>query len=221
MVGLMLTLTVLTQAKAAEPAGTCVLEGVVKLKKVDGVGEVTDVVVYLKDGPPRARPEPETHFIKQKNFTFSPNTLVVMLNDRVNFVNDDDDSTEHSVFAQLGVDPFPGEKNARTTTFSRTFTREGPVHIQCNIHGQMTADILVLRSAAFTRPDKNGKWRITGLPRKAYTLAVWEPNGGEESREVAACATGPVELELVKRPPPPALHLDGSRYRSEYQDAMW
>jgi len=208
---------VITLAQTPSPAGSCTLEGTLTLKK----GDPTEAVVYLKDGPPRARPAPEKHVIKQKNFQFIPRSLVVLLNDRIDFTNDDGDKTEHSVFSRLGIDPFQGDTNKRSTTFSRTFTREGPVHIQCNIHETMTADVLVLRSAAFTRPDANGKWRLEGLERKAYTLVVWEPNGGELRREVAACGSGALALDLTKNAPPAALRRDGSRYRPEYEDATF
>lgn len=214
MIFLALTLTALTQAPAA---GACTLEGTLTLK--DGLP--SDAVVYLKDGPPRARPEPETHVIKQKSLKFIPSSMVVLLNDRINFVNDDGDATEHSVFSRLGMDPFDGDRNKRSTTFTRTFTREGPVHIQSNIHQTMTTDVLVLRSAAFTRPDAKGKWSITGLERKAYTLVVWEPNGGELRREVAACGTGALALDLTKKVPPLPLRRDGTRYRPEYEDATY
>ena len=215
-----LMLLSLAQAPPTPPGG-CVLEGVVSLKKDGQRVAPTDVVVYLKDGPPRARPEPETHVIKQKDLKFTPNLLVVLLNDRVTFTNEEDDAQTHSVFSRMGVDPFLGEVNKRATTYSRTFAKEGPVHIQCNVHMEMNADVLVLRSAAFTRPDAEGKWRITGLERKAYTLMIWEPNGAEERREVAACATGPMVIDLMKQIPVKPLRRDGTRYRPEYQDAMW
>ena len=215
MVLLALTFTALAQVPLE--AGSCTLEGTLTLMK----GDPTEAVVYLKDGPPRARPQPVKHFIKQKSFKFIPSSMVVLLNDNIDFTNDDGDKTEHSVFSRLGIDPFPGETNKRSTTYNRTFTREGAVHIQCNIHDTMTADVLVVRSPAFTRPDAKGQWRLEGLERKAYTLVVWEPNGGELRREVAACGTGALALDLTKKAPPPALRRDGTRYRPEYEDATF
>lgn len=209
---------VLSQSPAVVPDGGCVLEGVVSLKRDGRRVTPTEAVVYVKDGPPRARPEPVDHVITQKDFQFWPQSLVVMVNDRIKFVNKDT-GREHSVFSQLGVDPFPGDLNNRTTTFTRTFAKEGAVHIQCNVHEEMMADVLVLRSAAFTRPDEQGKFRISGLERKAYTLVVWEPSGAEESAEVAACASGPFEFNLVKKFLPPPLRRDGTRYRPEYNNA--
>lgn len=214
---LALMTAVLAQAPAA---GDCVLEGTVTLTKDGARVSPEEAVVYVKDGPPRARSEPETHVVRQKDRQFHPRSLVVQLNDRVSFVNEDE-GIRHSVFSRQGVDPFPGDVNARETTYSRTFSREGTVHIQCNLHEQMTTDVLVVRSPAFTRPDAKGRWRIAGLPRQAFTLVVWEPNGAEDSREVAACATGPVEFTLAKKARGKALRRDGSRYRPEYQDAMW
>lgn len=202
---------------ALAQAGDCTLEGTLTLKR----GEPTEAVVYLKDGPPRAHPQPTTHIIRQKSFKFIPSSLVVLLNDSVDFTNDDGDKTEHSVFSRLGADPFVGDTNKRSTTFSRTFTREGPVHIQCNIHETMTTDVLVLRSPAYARPDAQGRWRLEGLERKAYTLVVWEPNGGELRREVAACGSGALALDLTKKAPPLPLRRDGTRYRPEYEDATF
>jgi plastocyanin len=213
----MIWLSVLSMMVAQAPAqGDCVLEGVVSLKNPNVRTAVSDTVIYLKDGPPRARPEPETHIMTQRDLQFWPRTLVVMLNDRVSFVNEDG-KTEHSVFSRLGKDPFLGDLNTRATTYSRIFAKEGPVHIQCNRHEKMWADILVLRSPAFARPDAKGNWTISGLERKNYTLVAWEPNGGEETREVI-CGGKKIDVELEGKSPPKALRRDGSRYRPEYQD---
>ena len=202
------------------PHDGCVLEGTVTLTKngelVSGA-ELTQLVVYLKDGPPRARPEPQTHTMRQQNFEFQPRSMVVLLNDSVEFVNAESDTTPHSVFSQRGDNPFPGAVNERKTTFKQAFTKEGSVHVQCNIHEWMQADVLVLRSASFVHPDEHGNWRLTGLERRAYTLVAWEPNGGEERRQVSACASGPIQLALVKKTPPLPLRRDGSRYRPEYE----
>ena len=121
-----------------------------------------------------------------------------------------------------GHRPVPRGPNTRSTTYSRTFTREGPVHIQCNVHETMAADVLVLRSAAFTRPDAKGNWRTRG-PRAEEPTRWWcgSPNGGGAAREVAACGSGALELDLTKKAPPPALRRDGTRYRPEYEDATF
>lgn len=212
----MVWLSVLSMLVTQTPESGCVLEGVLSLKNAGARTSVTDTVVYLKDGPLRARPEPETHIMTQRDLKFFPRTLVVMLNDKVSFVNEEE-KTVHSVFSRLGKDPFLGDVNMRATTYSRIFAKEGPVHIQCNVHDTMWADILVLRSPAFTRPDAKGNWSISGLERKNYTLVAWEPNGGEEQREVI-CGGKKIEVELEGKPPPKALRRDGSRYRPEYQD---
>ena len=214
----MIWLSMLSMLVAQTPAdGGCVLEGAIILKNPSARTAVTDTVVYLRDGPPRANLEPETHIMAQRNQQFWPRTLVVMLNDRVSFVNEDG-KTEHSVFSRLGKDPFLGELNTRATTYSRIFAKEGPVHIQCNIHEGMWADVLVLRSPAFTKPDETGKWSISGLERKNYTLVAWEPNGGEETVEVI-CGGKKIDVELEGKTPPKARRRDGSRYRPEYQDS--
>lgn len=199
----------------SEPS--CTLEGTLRLE----VGDPSEAVVYLKDVPVRTRPRPRTHIVKQKNLKFVPSSIVVQVNDTVDFTNDDGDKTLHSVFSTLGNDPFSGDTNKRSTTFSRTFTREGPVHVQCNLHKSMATDVLVLSGPVFTRPDPWGHWRLDGLERRAYTLVVWEPNGGELRREVA-CGAGEVALELTKKAPPAARRRDGTIYPpGVYADALF
>jgi len=215
MVASLLALSLFAQA------GPCSVQGTLVLELPSGERtSPTDAVVYLKDGPARASAEPRTHVISQKNFKFSPALLVVQVNDRVDFVNEDP-TVQHSVFSKQGIDPFVGAKNGYKTTFSRTFAKEGSVHVQCDIHGEMQTDILVLSSGAFARPDAKGRWKLSGLERKAYTLVVWEPNGAMQTVEIAACATKPFQLELVKNPPWPKRHNDGTPYAIDYQPDIY
>ena len=55
-------------------------------------------------------------------------------------------------------------------------TRPGVVDVQCNIHEQMRARVLVVPSGHFTKVRPDGSFRLDGVPAGRRKLVAWGPN---------------------------------------------
>ncbi len=63
-------------------------------------------------------------------------------------------------------------------------TKPGVVEVTCNIHGWMKAWAVVVDSPYFAVTDKEGKFKIVGLPPGNYKIKVWHEGLGEKSMTV-------------------------------------
>ena len=147
-------------------------------------------VVYLKDGAPAAA-APQTHArMRQLHLRFVPQVLPVAQGTTVDFVNDD--ATAHNIFSPTESDVFD------LGTFgdgvrSHVFASPGQHVILCNVHLEMVAWVLVLRTAAFAAVESDGTF-VLRLPPGRQKLALWRPRLEEQLREVEVPASGVVEF---------------------------
>jgi plastocyanin len=146
------------------------IKGTVKAK---GVKNPANAVIYIDkiDGK-TFKPPTEPVVMDQKNLTFIPHVIPVVVGTKVNFLNSDD--VLHNVFSpddcagkfNLGSWPKGQEK-------SYVFTKPCIVTLLCNVHPEMGAYILVLETPYFAVTDKDGNYSIKNVPPGQYTLKIW------------------------------------------------
>ena len=135
-----------------------------------------NVVVWLSPEPgvAMASAEPGTpgHFrMEQKNKSFNPHLLVVPLGSTVEFPNLD--PFFHNVFSQFNGKRFDLGLYEAGSTRVVHFDHEGISYIFCNIHSQMAAVIVTLRSPYFAVGTRSGPLELHGVPVGDYELHVW------------------------------------------------
>jgi plastocyanin len=129
-------------------------------------------VVYLEGSFPQVA-APGTAQMAQKDLNFVTPLLPVMVGTKVEFPNLDD--TYHNIFSYSKAKRFdlgryrPEERPIP----SEVFSEPGPVTLHCDIHEHMRGLILVLATPYFTRSDREGRYRLAGLPAGHYTLKAW------------------------------------------------
>jgi plastocyanin len=155
------------------------------------------VVVYLVGfaEPPPARQER----ILQKDRAFVPDLLPITAGQSVEFPNRDPHL--HNVFSPSPTRPFDLGQFERGESKSRRFPSPGVVDVYCNIHPEMSATILVLPNRQFTRTDRQGRFRLTGVPPGRWTLYAYSRRAERPVSApvtVAGGETSQVELSLVE-----------------------
>jgi len=152
-----------------------------------------NVVVWLSPEPgvAMASAEPPVtpgHFrMEQKNKSFNPHLLVVPLGSTVEFPNLD--PFFHNVFSQFNGKRFDLGLYEAGSTRVVHFDHEGVSYIFCNIHSQMAAVIITLRTPYFAVETRSGPLELHDVPMGDYELHIWaegaEPRALEElSRRV-------------------------------------
>jgi hypothetical protein len=151
--------------------------------------DMRDFVVYIKGpvgGAKLVRPLEE---IRQKNATFVPHVLPVMVGAAVVFPNDD--NIFHNVFSKSDAAPFDlGLYKKGDPPHQVTFTNIGEVDVFCSIHARMSCIILVRENPYFAVTDSRGHYTITNVPPGTYTLVAWQERLPQDSKTITVPAEG-------------------------------
>ncbi|WP_374351715.1 hypothetical protein [Thermomonas sp.] len=162
-------------------------------------GELADGLVYFLPKAGAPKPKPGNFSIDTRSKGFSPALLVVPQGSTVRFPNRD--TILHNVFSRTPGSSFdfghygPGESK------QYVFNKPGLVIVNCNVHHNMRADVVVLATPYYTRPDRNGRYTLAGLPAGPGTLVFWHPRAQAQSVAVALPASAPVVRKLTATRP--------------------
>ena len=162
-------------------------------------GEMADGLVYFLPKAGAPKPKPGSFTIDTRSKGFSPALLVVPQGSTVRFPNRD--TILHNVFSRTPGSSFdfghygPGESK------QYVFNRPGLVIVNCNVHHNMRADVVVLATPYFARPDRNGRYTLAGLPAGPGTLVFWHPRAQAQSVAVALPAAAAVTRKLTATRP--------------------
>jgi plastocyanin len=158
-------------------------------------GELADGLVYFLPKAGAPKPKPGTFTIDTRSKGFSPALLVVPQGSTVRFPNRD--TILHNVFSRTPGSSFdfghygPGESK------QYVFNKPGLVIVNCNVHHNMRADVVVLATPYYTRPDRNGRYTLADLPAGPGTLVFWHPRAQAQSVAVAMPVAAPVTRRMT------------------------
>jgi plastocyanin len=139
------------------------------------------VVVWLEPfaGLPVLPARPSRVEMIQKDKTFSPHVLPIMIGTTVEFPNYD--PIFHNAFSNYNGQLFDIGLYPPGTTKSIVFRREGVVRVFCNIHPTMSAVIVVLKSPYFCVSNKRGELQMTDVPAGSYRMHVFHERATEQT----------------------------------------
>jgi plastocyanin len=141
--------------------------------------ERSRVVVYLEGGDggsPRAADSQPAARIEQRNRRFSPETLIIEAGSKVSFPNFD--PIFHNVFSFSRVKTFDLGNYPRGETRVVTFPTPGIVYVNCHLHSNMTATIVVAPNRWNAKADRDGVFELPGVPPGRYTIVAWHKAAG-------------------------------------------
>jgi plastocyanin len=134
------------------------------------------VVVYLEGSLPSQANGPITVEMNQKDRRFVPDTLWIPAGSSVSFPNLD--PIFHNVFSLSKPKEFDLGNYPKDHTRTVIFSKPGVVFVNCHLHPNMSAAIIITpnRWAAKAAPD--GKFTISDVPRGSYTVVAWHKSAG-------------------------------------------
>lgn len=159
--------------------------------------EVENVVVYLQGEKlactPLTRKGPRNS-LEQRNKEFKPHVLPIPKGSKIYFLNSD--PFPHHVYSVSETATFELAKFLNGIR-SQAFDSSGEVEIFCGIHTKMNAYILVVDNDYYCKPDREGKYRLAGVPAGQYNLMIWHPRLPKpEKRPITVPASGALKLDL-------------------------
>ncbi len=139
--------------------------------------ERSRVVIYL-DGRLPSEPEntPPIPKVEQINRRFTPELLVISAGSRVSFPNLD--PIFHNVFSLSGAKSFDLGNYPKGETRFVKFDKPGIVYVNCHLHPNMSATIVVAPNQWNTKGDPDGHFELRNVPPGKYTIVAWHKASG-------------------------------------------
>ena len=167
------------------------------------------VVIYL-EGESSGQPGSPV-VMEQKNRQFVPDLLVVPAGSSVSFPNLD--PIFHNVFSLSKPKSFDLGNYPKGQTRTVTFAKPGVVFLNCRLHTNMTASIVVTPNRWSTRPDAAGRFVLHDVPTGKQTVVAWHKSAGffrkvavsGEARNATLSFEIPLDENGVMVPPSMAL----------------
>ena len=188
--------------------------------KAQGLRSPENIVVYLTKAPAADLDLSKAKFVMdQRNLEFRPHVLPVLVGSTVQFPNNDE--VDHNIFSMSRTKKFnlgsykPGDSKAVI------FDKPGIVELRCDVHAEMAAYILVMKSPYFAVTDKKGNYRIpdaaylqqvglADLPQLApgkYVIKTWHEKLKTQKKSVMVPENGDLTVQLnLKRGVPSVLY---------------
>jgi plastocyanin len=138
------------------------------------LNELEHVVVYIErisSAAPGAGRTAAPAPVIQSQESFFPHVLPIVAGSTVEFPNGD--PFFHNVFSLSRARSFDLGRYPQGASKSIRFDRPGAVQVFCHIHANMSAVILVLENAFFSRADSAGRFAIGNVPPGRYRVVAW------------------------------------------------
>lgn len=171
----------------AKPAPDVSIQGRIELvagqkQRVDA-GEVADGLVYFLPKAGNPKPKPGFFTVRTHSKGFSPSLLVVPAGSTIAFPNRD--TVLHNVFSRTPGATFDLGNYGPGQSRQQVFAKPGLITVNCSVHHTMRAMVVVMATPYYTRPDKNGRFELTGLPSGPGTLVYWHPRTAAATTQIS------------------------------------
>jgi len=154
--------------------------------------ERTHVIVYLEGDLPSKLSDAT---MCQKNKMFMPDLLAVSAGSTVSFPNLD--PIFHNVFSLSKAKEFDLGNYPKDKTRLVTFAKPGVIFVNCHLHPNMTAAIVVCPNSFNTRPDSAGRFALSGVPPGSYTIVAWHKTAGFFRHSITVTEGQPAAVQFV------------------------
>lgn len=157
----------------------------------------------------------------QKNKIFSPHLVVVQVGSAVEFPNRD--PFFHNVFSLFEGKRFDLGLYEAGSTRSVVFNRAGVSYIFCNIHPEMSAVVVALKTPYYGISGNKGLATIPNVPAGTYELEVWHeralPENLESLKRNVQISAGSNSLGVIRLVSPRSLSLaHKNKYGRDYDN---
>jgi len=186
--------------------------------------DLSGAVVWLTPSadpaPIHVAPVAQHGQLLQKSKSFSPHLLVVPFGSSVEFPNRD--PFFHNVFSLFEGKRFDLGLYESGSSRSVVFNREGVSYIFCNIHPEMSAVVVALKTPYYGVSDRKGWIVIPNVPAGLYEMQVWHERVLRENLKVLArrvqIAPYSDSLGILHLAEQPNLGQHKNKYGYDYDD---
>jgi plastocyanin len=187
---------------AADAAGVGIVKGTITIAGKPATNAVVSIEGFSKEQikAQQSVVKPQKTIMDQRNLTFIPTVLAIMVGETVDFPNND--KSWHNVYSKGGANDFDLGLYAPGKTRSKKFDKPGVSRILCNAHPNMEGFIVVKDHPFFSSTDSRGNYEIKNVPLGKLRVEIWYPNLDVRSEPVPLVRDGEVfvlNVDLKKR----------------------
>src|SRR5690348_5605425 len=157
----------------------------------------------------------------QRNKRFEPHVVAITVGSAIDFPNLD--PFFHNVFSIYRGKPFDLGLYERGTSRSVRFMRPGVSYIFCNIHPEMSAAVIALRTPYFAMTGDDGRFTIPHVPAGRYKMELWyefaAPEETDKLQRAIEVAAGQDELPSIALHSTDAVHEHLNKYGETYDQS--
>jgi plastocyanin len=157
-------------------------------------GELQDFVVNI-DQLVKPPADPAPMMVVQRDATFEPHVLPIVVGTTVRWPNEDD--IFHNVFSMTETQDFNLGFYKKEKVPEIRFDKLGRVDVFCAIHTNMHCIILVLPNPYFAMVDARRRYIIRDVPAGTYRLRAWHERLPSQVKEVTVMADGETKVDFV------------------------
>lgn len=136
-----------------------------------------------------------TKDMQQENRAFGPDLVVVPVGSSVSFPNMD--PIFHNVFSLSKTKSFDLGNYSKGQTRSVKFTKSGIVLVNCRLHTNMSAVVVVVPSQFYASPDEKGRYTIQDVPPGRFTVTAWHKATGFLRKDVTVVNGAPASVDFL------------------------
>lgn len=163
-----------------------------RVEGADPQADLSDFVISVEEIEGRFPPARQPAVMDQKDLRFVPHVLAIQVGTTVEFPNSD--PVAHNVFSISKAKRFNLGLYRRGSVRHVKFDKPGVVELLCNVHMEMSAYIVVLKSPYFALTGTDGTFRISGVPPGRHQLRCWHERLPTQEQVVEVPAEGTVEV---------------------------
>jgi plastocyanin len=189
-----LTKRSVTPTAAPYQRGTAVPLGTTTFDEDPLAFERSRVVIYVEGAGATAKPVTVT--LEQKDRRFVPDLVMIPAGSSISFPNLD--PIFHNVFSLSKTKMFDLGFYPKDQTRTVVFPEPGVVFVNCHLHPNMAASIVVTPNEWATRADRDGRFALKDITPGKHEVVAWHKAAGYFRQTVEVGATGaPVNIQFL------------------------
>jgi plastocyanin len=140
-----------------------------------------------------AKSSAEQPKLDQKGCDFSPRVVIARPGEEMAVLNND--GILHNVHTYSEANPAMNmAQPGFVQTLPVTFGEAEVIKVKCDVHGWMTAWIMVTDSPYAAVTDDAGSFSLADVPAGKHRLTVWHEKLGEQQQEITVADSGQTEV---------------------------
>jgi hypothetical protein len=164
------------------------------ISKQGGIKNAVVSLTKVKGGKPLSTMGTE-FVLDQKGCSYSPHVLLLPVNHPLTVLNNDGLLHNIHTFSTKNR-PVNIAQTKLQKELKMKFTLPERVPVKCDVHGWMSAWVVVVDHPYYSLTDEEGGFALTGIPAGTYTVSCWNELLGEQTATTTVSVGSVVKVDF-------------------------